>query len=93
MTYNVTFIFTIPNCTKRHFGKIIFKHNLDTFPNNNLDSQIKHEVFEATRKSISTIGIISIFKNYFEISENEKYAFDLYINVPNDYYYLNLTTI
>jgi hypothetical protein len=87
MTYHVTFIFTISDCSKRYFGKIIFKYNLDSFPDNNLDLQIKHEIFEATRKSTSSIGIVSIFKNYFEISENEKYAFDLYINVPKDYYY------
>jgi len=87
MTYHVTFIFTIPDNTKRYFGKIIFKYNLDPFPNVNLDKIIKSEIFEASRKSVNSLGIIGIFKNYFEISEDEKNAFDLYINVPNDYYY------
>jgi hypothetical protein len=87
MTYHITFIFTLPNNPRRYFGKIIFNYCLDSFPTNNLDDQIKHEIFDATRKSIDSLGIIGIFKNYFDISEDEKYAFDLYLNVPKDYYY------
>ena len=81
--YHVSFIFTFNNDPKKLFGKIIFSY-LD-HPDKNLDAQIKAEIFEATSKTIDTLGIISVF-NHNNISENEKHAFDLYIHCLKDYY-------
>jgi len=82
--YHVSFIFTLPDDQQKRFGKIIFNY-LD-HPNENLDIQIRFEIFESTRKTIESIGILSVFE-YPHISDNEKYAFDLYIDFINDWYY------
>jgi len=85
--YHVSFIFTLPDDPQQRFGKIIFNY-LD-HPNENLDIQIRFEIFESTRKTIESIGILSVFE-YPHISDNEKYAFDLYIDCINDFYYSKL---
>ena len=82
--YHVSFIFTLPDDPQHRFGKIIFNY-LD-HPNENLDIQIRFEIFESMRKTIQSIGILSVFE-YPHISDNEKYAFDLYIDCINDWYH------
>jgi hypothetical protein len=85
--WHVTFIFTLPHDPKKLYGKIVFNY-LDNYENKSLDKQIKMEIFEATRKSINSIGILSFFEvQDADISEDEKIAFDLYINCIKDYYY------
>ena len=89
---HVTFIFTLEHDSKKLFGKIIFNSSelypQDIQPPKCIDKIIKTEIFEAMTKSIKTIGIISIFDCcLYDISEDEKFAFDLYINCIKDYYY------
>ena len=82
--YHVSFTFKFKNDPIRRFGKIIFNYLENT--DRKLDIAIKLEIFESMRKSIDSIGIISVFENS-EISEDEKYSFDLYINYNKDWYY------